>query len=299
MRAGGPAPVVGIAGVGLIGASIGFRARQLGSSAVGWDSASEHLACALRGGAIDVQAESLRALADASDILVLAAPPDATLLHLAELGGRAYRAGLVIDVGSVKTPVARAAAGVQHFVGTHPIAGSERSGPGAARGDLFLGRAWTFDAGVAVSDAARASDFIAAMGATPWPVSNDEHDRIVAATSHLPQLLSVALGARLGESLDDRNASILCGTGVRSMLRLGASSWPLWRPILAQNAAPVAQEVRRLVDVLTSVAADLDAGRLDRIGDRFAGAAAAVARLGDNEATGGAVEPGSAASNER
>ncbi|MDQ2857238.1 MAG: prephenate dehydrogenase/arogenate dehydrogenase family protein [Candidatus Eremiobacteraeota bacterium] len=299
MRPGGPFAVVGIAGVGLIGASIGLRVRQLGSRAIGWDSAGEHLTWALEGGAIDARVESLRALADAADLLVLAAPPDATLSHLTDLGARAYRARLVIDVGSVKTPVARAAANVRRFVGTHPIAGSERSGPGAARADLFVGRTWTYDAAAAPENAARASEFIEAMGATPWPIANEEHDRIVAATSHLPQLLSVALGARLAGCLDDRNATVLCGTGVRSMLRLAGSSWRLWRPILAQNATPVAQEVRRLVDILTGVAADLDAGRLERIGDRFADAAAAIARLGDTEAIGEGVESGKAASNER
>lgn len=277
------APVVGIAGVGLIGASIGLRAAQYGWDTLGWDLDPEHARQACEVGALRARVASFDELIRLADILVLAAPLDATVTLLEHLAAAPpARATLILDVASVKLPVEKAGASLATFVATHPIAGSERSGPLAASADLFERRTWTHAANGSPEAIARVRAFIAAMGAEPYALDSAEHDRIVAMTSHLPQLLSVALGARLAPELDDPAVRALCGTGVRSMLRLGASSWPIWRAIVAANRVAIAQEVRGLAVVLSAVADGLEYDGSQSLAADFAASSETVARLAAN-----------------
>jgi prephenate dehydrogenase len=255
------------------------------------DTSPANLRVAHELGAIGRAAASLHELAVWSEILVLAAPLDATLEHLAELsaGAAAGRATAIFDVASVKGPIARAADGLENFVGTHPIAGSERSGPSAARADLFADRVWTYDSAAAPAARERAERFIVAMGALAVPMESTEHDRIVALTSHLPQLLSTALGAHLAPALASERVGLLCGTGIASMLRLAGSSWPVWHPILSANAVPLAQEVRRLATILSEFATALEDGAPGSLEEAFERANAAAVRMRSNVAAPGDV----------
>jgi prephenate dehydrogenase len=273
---------LGIAGPGLIGGSIALRARSLGAVTIGWEPDLETLRDALERGVLSDTSPSLLELASACDMLVLSAPLDATLEHLAELAGAPRRAGLVIDVASVKAPIAQAAAALRGFVATHPIAGSERSGNAAARADLFEGKVWAYDSEAAPRDAERVCAFVEQMGARPYAVRVEEHDRIVALTSHLPQLLSVMLGVRLAERLEEPAVVALSGTGVTSMLRLAKSSWDVWEPILVANAHAVSQEVRELAAILLDAAGALESGSPTRLKADFSAAARAAARLEAN-----------------
>jgi prephenate dehydrogenase len=286
---------LGVAGVGLIGGSIVLRARQLGWSVGVYDIAPEHRRIALEHLGASFTAESLPALAARCETLAICAPLDATLEALATLaalnppegrvmppvspGDARTAPALVLDVASVKLPTARAGAAQHAFVATHPIAGSERSGPAAARADLFVGRVWTYDPAAAAVSCARAVGFIEAMGALPVPIASAEHDRIVALTSHLPQLLSVALGAALEPHIERPEVAALSGTGVRSMLRLAGSSWTVWEAVLRANASALAQEVRGLADILTGVASALETDAPDVLAQLFARAAVAADHL--------------------
>jgi prephenate dehydrogenase len=284
---------IGVAGPGLIGGSVALRARALGLAVGGWDVDEGNLRQALACGALSTRAASLRELAAGSDILVLAAPLDATLAQLAELATLDRLPPLTIDVASVKAPVARAGRDLPGFVATHPIAGGERSGVSSASADLFEGKVWAYDAAAAPAQQATLAAFIGAMGATPLGIDPAEHDRIVALTSHLPQLVSIALGRQLEPSVDSAVALALCGTGIRSMLRLAGSSWTIWRAILAANAAPVAQEVREFAAILSGVATALESGAVDDLEGDFRAAARSVARLEANAANRGAVHSAS------
>jgi len=276
-----------VIGAGLIGASIGLRARECGMRVAGYDAVPENGRKALEAGALDLLAEDLRSVGEA-EVLVLATPLDATLALLERLVREPPRAALVLDVASLKEPVARAGAALANFVPTHPIAGSERSGPEAARADLFAGKVWTYDPAASAEALERLAAFVTAMGALAVPVASDEHDRIVALTSDLPQVVAVALGALLRERIDGEPAvAALCGTGIRGAIRLGASPWTMWRPILTSNAAPAAREVRRLCALLSEVAGALEAGRPQELEPHFAAAAAAFAQL---DGDGGNVE---------
>jgi prephenate dehydrogenase len=234
---------------------------------------------------LDETAATFEQLSAGAEVLVLAAPLDATLEQLAVLRRVPSAAELILDVASVKEPVARAGAHVERFVATHPIAGSERSGFAAARADLFDGKMWAYDCNTAEPLRGLVRAFIADMGARPLPIDPAEHDRIVAYTSHLPQLLSVLLGAELASRLDRPDVSALCGTGIASMLRLSRSSWDVWEPILRSNAAPIAQEVRAFAAILMDAATTLESGHPHALEPTFKAASTAAARIQSNPET--------------
>ncbi len=264
----------------MIGASIGLRARSAGARTIGYDVRPADAERARARGALDRVASGPGECYE-SDVLVLATPLEATLELLSELRAAKPAAPLVLDVCSVKAPVAAAATGIAAFVASHPMAGSERSGPEAARSELFEGCVWMY-APTSNAAAVRAvRSFIAMMGARPLALAPAEHDRIVALTSHLPQVLAVALAARLGARLDEPGVVELTGSGMRSMLRLGGSSWPVWRGVLAANGPAVAQEVRSLAAIFTTFADALERGDAAELGPSFDEAARAIQRLNE------------------
>jgi prephenate dehydrogenase len=237
--------VIGVIGTGLIGASIGLRARARGHTVVGYDASEEALAAALNAGAIERAVPRGTLLADA-DVVVIAVPVDATVGEIAALReSPEIRAGLVLDVASVKEAIVTAAQGLANFVGTHPMAGSERSGATAARAGLFDGKAWLYVPPSNAGLETRAREFIESMGALPGAVDAEEHDRIVALTSHVPQLLAFAFARRvrrLGET-----AEPMCGPVARELLRIGESNPQMWEPIFEANRANIEEELRVLM----------------------------------------------------
>jgi prephenate dehydrogenase len=263
----------------LIGTSLGLAARAAGYRVSGWDVVPQHAQAALERGGLDDLAGSPAALLADAEVLAIAVPLEATVALLRVLAADPPRARLVIDVASLKVPVRAAAAGLPVFVGTHPLAGSERSGPAAADAALFTGRTWTYEADAAEPARSAAVALIAATGARPWPIAAADHDRAVALTSHLPQVVATALAGLLGRSLDRGEIAALCGPGMASMTRLGGSSWAMWGGILSQNAPAVAQEVRALTHILSEAAEALETGRAESLEPWFVAAAAAVARL--------------------
>jgi prephenate dehydrogenase len=188
-----------------------------------------------------------------ADVALLAVPPAAVAPALAE-AQRRNLARWYTDVASVKAfPLAQARAlgcDLASFVAAHPLSGRERSGPAAARADLFLGRPWVICPAAENPEAAVAAvaALATACGAEPVLVSASEHDRWVALVSHAPHVVSAAMAARLADSSE--GALALAGQGLRDVTRIAAGDSALWTQILAANAAPVAE-------VLAAVAADL------------------------------------------
>jgi prephenate dehydrogenase len=252
-----PASVI-VIGTGLIGTSVALALRPQGVTV--WladsDPAAARLAADIGAGTVlpgDVPGGPPPG--GPADVAVLAVPPQAVAPALA----RAQAAGLArwyTDVASVKSlPVRQArAAGcdMASFVPGHPLSGRERSGPAAARADLFLGRPWVIcpDPPAAAAGLAAIEALARICGAEPAQVSAAEHDRWVALVSHAPHVLSAAMAARLADASD--GALSLAGQGLRDVTRIAAGDTGLWTQILAANAAPVA-------DVLAAVAADLAA----------------------------------------
>ena len=261
---------LGIIGTGLIGGSIGMRARQFGWRVIGCDASAETAEEAVRCAAID-EAVPREAIDERSNVIVIAAHVAATLAELERMRfTQPSKARLVIDVASVKAPVVRAARGVKNFVATHPMAGRERSGPSAAARDVFEGKTWLY---VPTGDREldwHAVEFIGAFGATPVEINADEHDRIVALTSHLPQVLATIFAERLchREVSNDREpqraapseVEAYFGPTAKELLRLSRSSRAMWHDILQANSENICSELRGMADSLNNVADGLECG---------------------------------------
>jgi prephenate dehydrogenase len=218
---------IGVLGTGLIGASMGLGLRAAGYSTVGWDPSESALAVAVDRGAVEPLATA-RDVMDRVDVVVLAGPPAAVIRDVAALRTTA----LVMDVAGVKQPVA-AASGLERYVGTHPMAGREVSGPQAATASLFRGAAWVVVAGGASDDdVAIVETLVAALGARPVRMSAESHDIAVAAISHLPQLLASTL---MNEAADRTDALELVAGSFRDLTRVAASDPANWVDVLSAN----------------------------------------------------------------
>ncbi|MGZ4625909.1 MAG: prephenate dehydrogenase [Kineosporiaceae bacterium] len=270
---------VRVVGTGLLGASVGLGLSASGARVVLGDVSPTALALArdLGAGVPDPGAEPV-------GLVVVATPPDVTAAVVAE-EVKAHPDAVVTDVASVKEGVLTALRGagvdLRRYVGSHPMAGRERSGAVAARGDLFLGRPWVLSP-VPDGDAGAASTvrrLALALGAVPVVMPAYEHDRAVALVSHLPQVAASLVAARLRHAPDA--AVALAGQGLRDVTRIAASDPALWTQILAANAGPVAAVLADLRADLDRVLAALEAIAAEPAADPGApavGARGAVAR---------------------
>jgi prephenate dehydrogenase len=233
-----------VRGLGLIGTSIGLALA--GEERLGWDPNPAHAEVALRRGAVD------RLVTEDADpsgaTVVLAGPPSAILAELRP--GRRGAGRLYLDVGSVKAPiVARAAATELPFVGGHPLAGNEGSGPEAADATLFAGRTF-FLTPVSGREALvePAADLVRRLGARPVVLDAAQHDAAVARTSHLPYVLARAL-----LTLAEDQPRVAQGPAFAALTRPGRSPAALWAEILGHNRAAV----REAWEALKAVVEDL------------------------------------------
>ncbi|MFM8844170.1 MAG: prephenate dehydrogenase [Actinomycetota bacterium] len=227
-----------IVGAGLIGTSIALGAAQQGHTVEldDTDPTSRRLAEDLLRPHLS-QAQP--------DLVVVATPPQrafATLLIESESNPQST----FIDVASVKNnllhDVEALPALAERFIGTHPMAGREVSGPSSAQGDLFNGRAWIVvpTSRVAKSHLDLVTSFIESLGATPYLMNGSEHDRLLARISHLPQILSTTLASSISEA---NKGLELSGQGLRDMTRLANSDGALWSEILLENSAEVLKAI--------------------------------------------------------
>lgn len=235
-------PAVAVIGLGLVGGSAARALVRAGYTVVGVDRAAVARR-ARRIGAVSRTAPSVERAVTAADVVILAATPNANLRLLRRVA-RAAPLALVTDVGSVKGPIARAAAslGLPRFIGGHPMAGSERSGLAASDARLFRGRPWVLTpVRASARDLALLRRIVRAMGAQPVVMSPAEHDRVVAFLSHVPQLVAWALRDAAGRDRVAARRLRIAGPGFRDMTRLARSPRQLWREILGQNRQAVAR----------------------------------------------------------
>ena len=215
-------------------------------------------------------------------IVVVATPPDVTAdVVVAQLS--AHPRAVVTDVASVKERVvtevrSRAGAQARRYVGSHPMAGRERSGAGSADSDLFAGRPWVVVGQDSDPEAELAIRNLAVdVGATPVRMGASEHDAAVAAVSHMPQLIASLVAARLEEL--GESALALSGQGLRDVTRIAASDPRLWSAIVVGNAGPVADLLRRISDDLSALITGIEAAACDPGGPEYTapGAASTIA----------------------
>lgn len=261
---------VAIVGLGLIGGSIALAARRRWPAClvIGVDR-REVLEKAMVLHAIDVAADDPVVMAEA-DLVVLAAPVEQNVEALAQIDRHVTTPAVVTDVGSTKRTTVEAARQLPSrftFVGGHPLGGAPRSGIEHARADLFVGRPWLFtpDGAAAAGVVERLSEFARGLGAEPHLVDPEEHDRLLAFVSHLPQLAASALMHVVGGRAGERGLA-LTGRGLFDATRLASSPPDIWRDICRSNADAIGDALDDFVAALKALRADLDTGaEIDRV----------------------------------
>ena len=273
--------VVSIVGVGLIGGSFALALRKAGFSGnIIGVSSPETVRIALERGVID-EALPLDQAAAQSDFIYLAQPISRILDTLDVIDGYVRPGTLITDAGSTKAAiVTRAAERVRQgfFLGGHPMAGKESRGVGEAEADLFHGRPYVLttpdaDMSEATDGVAELMEWIGLMGGRLVILNAAEHDRLVALTSHLPQLIATALASSIGSEPGSERVS---GPGAADMTRLALSSYDIWRDIFATNSGPVDAALARFIGKLEELRGML---RDPQIGLEFDRAAAAARNL--------------------
>ena len=278
---------VAIVGTGLIGASFGLALRQAGfKGAIVGVSSERAVADAVAAGAIDRGAPLAEAAAQA-DLVFLSQPIGRILDTIRHLDPLLRPGALVTDAGSTKTEIvdlARQFVRRGQFLGGHPMAGKESRGAAAAEAGLFQGRTWVLTpderAELETPAACDLLDWIRRIGARLVVLDCDEHDRVVALTSHLAQLASTALASTVGENLKSERHLQVAGPGLMDMTRLALSSYDLWRDILATNSEHIDRALSRYVQELEHIRENL---RTRQLQEEFARGADLAARLRKRE----------------
>jgi len=259
-----------VVGTGLIGTSAALAARRSGFSEVrGWDEDAATLDVAVERGAVVAVASLADALADA-DITLVAVPVAVLPAVVQEVLAHAPTTCTVTDAGSTKGSVCAAAGEDSRFVGGHPICGAETRGPARASADLFEGATW-FLSPLATTEPDRyraVHSFVAGLGARPFAIDPDAHDRLVSVTSHLPHALANVLLNQAGSArVDGHDPLSAAGGSLRDMTRIAGANPRIWVDIFLENREALSgalAEHRRRVQQLEDALASGDAGFLAR-----------------------------------
>jgi prephenate dehydrogenase len=241
---------VAVVGTGAIGTSVALALRQRGVHTYLLDHDPKAASTASRSGAgpVGVPTEPV-------DLAVLAVPPRSVAEVLAEHQAHGL-ARYYTDVASVKSdPLRRArelGCDMTIYIGGHPIAGSERSGPMAATETLFRDRVWVLTPlpDTATGTLAAACELVRLCGSRPVLLDHSRHDHLLAHTSHVPHLVAAALAATLDGA--DETALQLCGAGIRDATRIAAGDHELWMDILRANADEVVEALAPVIAALTA-----------------------------------------------
>jgi cyclohexadieny/prephenate dehydrogenase len=270
-NAGGlPFQTIGIVGCGLLGCSIAaaLKSRRFPGSIVGCGRPGNNLDTALERKLIDRAESDLGQAAAACDLIVICTPVDRIVVDIRIAAERARPWTLITDVGSVKRfvcePAGELPAGVT-FIGSHPIAGSEKQGCAHADSDLFEGRVCVLTPRPTAprEKVVSLTSFWQSLGMTVVEMSPDAHDRALAQTSHVPHLVAAALAATLAS--ENRT---LTGGGFQDTTRIAAGDPQLWSAIFLSNAGEVTAGLRAVtarLEELQSAIESGDKGRLEEL----------------------------------
>jgi prephenate dehydrogenase len=262
-----------IVGVGLIGASIGLAARrkELAEHILGAGRNPASLEQARNFGAIDEGLLDIPAAVCRAEIAVFCTPVDCIVAQVLSCAPSCAPGTLLTDAGSTKATLVRQLEtqmppGVA-FVGSHPLAGSEKRGPEYGRADLFQNRLTIVTRTPHTDPAAveRAVAFWRTLGSQVRLMDPNEHDRALALTSHLPHLAAAALAGLLPPALTD-----LTATGFRDTTRVAAGDPQLWSAIFAENQGPVLDALALLLDRLGAFRDALAKGDRKTVNDLLA-----------------------------
>jgi prephenate dehydrogenase len=257
---------VALIGTGMIGGSLLLALKQAKqvTRAIGFDASADAAKRAVERGIVDELASDPAACVRGAEVVVLAVPVRASARlfeALAPALGES-REVLVTDVGSTKREVVAAAERwlpfPERFVGAHPIAGTERSGPDAADASLFRGRRCLITPGARTREemTARAEALWRAAGAEVQRIEAERHDELLASVSHLPHAAAFAL-ARAVARVESNG---LTGGGFVDTTRIAASDPAMWRDVFLANQGPILAALERLDEELGTLRRALAAG---------------------------------------
>jgi prephenate dehydrogenase len=260
---------VAIFGVGLIGGSFALALRKAGfEGRIIGVSSDDTIRAAIALNVIDAALPAEEAAAQA-DVLYLAQPIHRIVESLAELAGWVKPEALITDAGSTKQAIVNRASQVvsrAQFLGGHPMAGRERRGVEAAEANLFQGRPYVFtprSASELETPAAREFlQWIPRIGSFPVIMDPEEHDRTVAFTSHLPQLVATALAATLDGRPEPQTG--VYGPALGDSTRLALSSFGIWRDIFETNRDQILVALESYIVTLQAFQQALDGGSMRR-----------------------------------
>lgn len=259
---------VAIIGVGLIGGSLGLVLKEKGvaESVVGIDIDIENLRTAKRLGIVDEYTTHLEGVRDAE--LVVLATPVCTIIDLAErIKGCLKRGSIVTDVGSVKGEIVSRVEPMMpegvHFVGGHPIAGTENSGAGAAFSSLFKGKRCILTPTDHTDEEAlrKVKELWKLAGSEVVMMDPRRHDRICAAISHLPHIVAYTLVNAVGDiDIDEEDVLRYSAGGFRDFTRVALSPPQMWRDICLLNREEILNMLNLYEERLRSVRAMIERG---------------------------------------
>jgi prephenate dehydrogenase len=276
---------VAIVGTGLIGASFGLALRQAGfDGAITGVSSAPAIADAIAAGAIDRGAPLAEAVAQA-DLVFLSQTIGRILDTIRHLDPLVRPDALVTDAGSTKCEIvdlARRCITRCQFLGGHPMAGKEKRGAAEADAGLFRGRTWALTpdspSELATQPARDFRAWLERIGARIMVLDAEEHDRVVALTSHLPQLASTALASTVAERMGASPRWRMAGPGLEDMTRLALGSYDLWRDILATNTEHIERALAVYIQKLEHMRENLRTRQLQEEFERGAGMAGRLRR---------------------
>ncbi|MCH7535368.1 MAG: prephenate dehydrogenase [Bacteroidetes bacterium] len=257
----------GVIGLGLIGGSLAASLKKNGvaSHIIGMDANKDNANTALDLGLID-EVASLDDMMTASELVIIAIPVDQAREVLKEALDKIPDDTVITDMGSTKTGICEAVANHpnrRNYVASHPIAGTEFSGPEAAVPNLFEEKvAIICEADeVAIPLLSRVEAMYASLNMRVVYMSPEEHDLHMAYVSHLSHISSFALSTTvLGKEKDEKTIFDLAGSGFESTVRLAKSSPEMWGPIFKQNSKNVSEALGTYIEHLTKIKEMIDSG---------------------------------------
>ena len=258
-----------IVGVGLIGGSIAaaISRRFPAAEVIGVGRNIERLEAAKQAGLLTswTRSEDLNeSLLSAPALVVICLPVHLIAAEAKRLAAVSSDAVVITDAGSIKESICSAVSvdspADSAFVGSHPIAGSERGGFEHAEAGLFEGRVCVVTPGTCEEKTNRVRRFWSAIGCRVLEMSPADHDRVLALTSHLPHVMASATALAVGEE----NLS-MTGSGFRDTTRIAAGDPDIWRGILAGNRSQVVQALLRAEEFLAEYRSALEHGNDERV----------------------------------
>ncbi len=248
-----------IIGVGLLGGSIGLavKRRRLAREVAGFVRRTASLKDCEKAGAVDYATTDLLAAVSNADLVILCTPLSQMRSRVVEMLPALKRGAIVTDVGSVKAGVVRELEsliqkGGAHFIGSHPMAGAEKTGVSAARGDLFVSAVCVVTPTEKSNEAAvrKVESFWKSLGARVLKLAPEQHDVLVSRSSHLPHVVAAALTNLVLAPASSEFQSALCANGFRDTTRIGSGSPEMWRDIALANRKNLSRSVDAFISEL-------------------------------------------------